>query len=463
MIVDRYDPMNLFDLVPKLQLELEPVLAELDRLLDDDVLFQRVKADLAKRAPKSLTRGRPSTPVEVILRMLVVRRLYDWSYEETERFVSDSLVLRHFCRLGLEPAPDDTTLIRWAGLIGPQTVKALNDQVVRLAHQAKVTRGRKLRSDSTVVETTIHPPSDSSLLADGVRVLSRLVGRAKGVVGTAVAGVRDQFRDRTRSAKRLARQIGEAARRKGEAGAVVRRAVYERLLEVARASLRQGRQVRAALVAAETTASDRLVQTLDRILELVTQVVDQTRRRVRDGVAVPAGEKLVSLFEPHTAVIRRGKLDRPTEFGRKVWVDEVEGGIVSDYRVLPGNPADVTQVEASLDEHQRHFGHPPDLFTGDRGLYSAANEQTAQEQGVKRVALPKPGAKSAARVQHERQPWFRRAQRFRAGVEGRISVLKRRGWLGRCRDHGEPGFERWVGWGVVVANLRTIAQATATR
>jgi IS5 family transposase len=154
MIVDRYDPMNLFEqLVPKLKVGFEPELAQLDRLLDDDVFFERVKADLCRRYPNSARLGRHSTPVEVILRMLVVKRLYNFSYEQTEHFVSDSIVLRQFCRLYLEPVPDDTTLIRWANTIGPETVASLNDQAVELARSLKVTRGRKLRVDSTVVET----------------------------------------------------------------------------------------------------------------------------------------------------------------------------------------------------------------------------------------------------------------------------------------------------------------------
>src|SRR5213593_3526568 len=201
MIRDRYDPVDLFTQIPRLCLQFEPVLAHLDRLLDDDELFRAVKADLARRSPGSLTRGRGSTPVEVILRLLVVRRLYGWSYEETERFVGDSLVLRQLCRLYLEPVPDDTTLIRWANLIGSQTVERLNDRVVALAKAQKVTRGRKLRVDSTVVPTTMHHPTDGSLLADGVRVLSRLLRRAQTIVGTAAAGGRELFRNRTRSAR----------------------------------------------------------------------------------------------------------------------------------------------------------------------------------------------------------------------------------------------------------------------
>jgi IS5 family transposase len=460
MIIDRYDPVNLLALVPKLQLEMEPELAQLDQLLEDDALFQRVKADLARRYPNSLSRGRHSTPVEVVLRVLVVRRLYRWSYEQTEHFVSDSLVLRQFCRLYLQPAPDDTTLIRCAALIGPQTLEQLNERVVALAQQLKVTRGRKLRTDGTVVETNIHPPSDSLLVNDGVRVLSRLLRRAKGLLAQEA---RELFRDRSRSAKRLAHQISAAARRGGQATQGVRQATYRRLLAVARASLRQGERVRQALTTAGGNASQGLRQTLDRFLPLVKQVITQTRRRVLAGEAVPAKEKLVSLFEPHTCIIRRGKADRPTEFGRKVWLDEVDGGIIRRYQVLAGNPADAHQVEPSLAHHQRLFGQPPQLFTGDRGTHSARNEEAAQKAGVKQVALPQPGAKKPQRRQYEGQSWFRRALRFRAGVEGRISVLKRRGYLGRCRDHGEAGFGRWVGWGVITANLSTIARTVATR
>lgn len=466
MIIDRYDPLNLFELVPKLSLEMDSVLAGLDRLLDDDVLFQRVKADLARRCANSLRLGRHSTPVEVILRMLIVRRLYDWSYEATEHFVSDSLVLRQFCRLYLEPVPDDTTLIRWAALIGPETLEGINEHVVALARQLRVTRGRKLRTDGTVVETNIAYPQDSNLLRDGIRVLSRLVGRAKPLiplVEVSLAGAGELFRNRTRSAMRLARQIGEAVRRRGEEGEAVRRATYKRLLEVAEASLRQAETVQAALAETKAVAGERLSRRLGQFVPLLKQVITQTSRRVLDGEVVPAVEKLVSLFEPHTRIIRRGKAGKPTEFGRKVWLDEVDGGIISRYRVLEGNPPEDREVAPSIANHQRLFEHPPTVFAGDRGVHSTENESTLSQAGVKQVALPKPGAKSAERQDYERQGWFRRAMRFRAGVEGRISVLKRRGYLGRCPDHGEDGFGRWVGWGVIVANLSTIARVMAAR
>jgi IS5 family transposase len=215
MLRERYTPMNLFDLVPTLSMALDPVLTQLDRLLDDDTLFQAVKADLAHRFPRTLRDGRPSTPVEVILRMLVVKHLYGWSDEATERWVGDSLVLRQFCRVDAEPVPDDTTLLRWANLIQPVTLHRLLDHVVVLARSLKITRGRKLRLDGTVVATNIHHPTDSTLLYDGVRVLSRLVGHAKQAMQEATVLARSAFRNRTRSAKRQMKRIMEAARSAG--------------------------------------------------------------------------------------------------------------------------------------------------------------------------------------------------------------------------------------------------------
>jgi len=244
---------------------------------------------------------------------------------------------------------------------------------------------------------------------------------------------------------------------------LVKRVTYENLLGVAKASLGQARLVRERLASITDKAAQRLVGEIDHFAPLVEQVIRQTKLRVLEGIAVPAEEKLVSLFETHTRIIRRGKAGHETEFGRKVWLDEVDGGIISGYRVLQGNPVDASQAMPSLIHHQRLFGHPPRLFAADRGGYSPGNELAAQSAGVKRVVLPKPGGKSIQRKGHERQGWFRRGLRFRAGSEGRISVLKRRGYLGRCRDRGEAGFGRWVGWGILTANLTTIAQTIAAR
>jgi transposase, IS5 family len=461
MLRERYAPMNLFDLVPALSLTLDPVLTRLDRVLDDDTLFQAVKADLIHRFPRTPIDGRPSTPVEVILRMLVVKHLYGWSYEATERWVSDSLVLRQFCRVYVESVPDDTTLLRWANLIQPATLHRLLDHVVALARSLKVTRGRKRRMDGTVVETHIHHPTDSTLLYDGVRLLSRTLTKAKRVVQRATSLARGSFRERTRSARRQMKRIMEVARQRGAQADERMRVAYQRLLTITTATVAQAEQVRAVLTAQATHTGHKLAATLRQFVPLVQQVITQTTRRIIQGEVVPAPEKVVSLFEPHTAIIRQGKPGKPTEFGRVIWLDEVEGGIMSRYAVLEGNPAEDAQLPPSLDHHRRVFNRPPRLLAGDRGIHTAVNERYATTHGVTQVVVPKPGAKSAQRMAHEQQRWFRRGHNWRAGIEGRISGLKRRHRLDRCRYHGPAGMERWVGWGVLAHNLRVLAQATA--
>lgn len=463
MIVDRYEPVNLFALVPQLASGFDAPLRELDVLLDDDAIFQRIKADLTKAHPQSARKGRHSTPVEVILRMLLVRRLYHWSYDDTEHFVADSLVLRQFCRVYLEAVPDDTTLIRWSHVIGPETLEQLNERVVQLARDHRVTRGRKLRVDSTVVETTIHHPTDSGLLADSVRVLSRLLRRAKRVLREETELNQEIFRTRTRRVRRLTQHLHRVARRKGEEAAEELTETYRRLIQVAEQSRRQAAAVVAALTGRTEREASRLAEQLAQLLPQVEQVIAQTRRRVIQGETVPASEKLVSLFEPHTQIIKRQKPGKPVEFGRKLWLEEVEGGIVSGYRVLDEPGQDAPHFPQSLVDHQRRFGKPPGLVAGDRGVFSPTNERLAHEADVTHVVIPYAGKASAARKQQERTRWFRAGFRFRAGIEGRISVLGRRYGLDRCPEHGEAGMERHVGWGIITSNLVKIAQTVAAR
>jgi transposase, IS5 family len=458
MLRDRYAPVDLFALVPALALRFEPELAELDRLLDDDQLFQQVKADLSRRRPRTSETGRPSTPVEAILRLLVLQHLYGWSYAETEHFVGDSLVLRQFCRLGFEPVPHCTTLLRWANLLQPETLHRLLDRVTELARSLKVTRGRKLRIDSTVVETPIHYPTDSSLLADGVRVVSRLVARARDALRARAEHV---FRDRTRSAKRLARRISSTpATRQGNQE---RPGLYVQLLRVARASLRQAEHVQQRLASSTDRRAPRILGALEQFVPLIHQVCAQTERRVFQGEVVPAADKVASLFEPYTAIIRRGKVRHPAEFGRKLLLDEVDGGLVSRYVLLPGNPPDAEHLPTSVAHHRAHFGYAPTVLTADRSFFTLDNERRALTAGVHMVALPRPGPLSPQRRRFEHRPAFRRAYRWRAGVEGRISLLKRRFGLDRCRYHGTAGMERWVGLGILAHNLRQISWSVAAR
>lgn len=464
MLRDKYESDPVFWAVIEQQaFKMEPELAAIDRLLEDEELYQLIKADLAKHRPKTLLTGRNSTPVEVILRMLAAKRLYGFSYAQTEQQVRDSLILRWFCRVYFNPVLDHSNLNKWALLIQPETLHAFNERVTTLATSLKVTRGRKLRTDGTVVETNIRYPSDSSLLADGVRILSRTLKRAKRVVSTTTDLAIATFRDRSRSARHQARRIADTAAKRSETARTSLKQQYQRLIKTTQASLAQAGQLLPILQAETSAPAERLVKTLETFMPRIEQVIQQTQQRVLEGQSVPASDKLVSLFEPHTDIIRRQKLHKPTEFGHKIWLDEVESGIVSDYRILEGNPPDHDQWQPSLDHHVKQFGRPPTQASADRALYSPDNEAYAKKLGVKRVILPKPGYKSAERRAHEHQPWFKRGRRFHAGIEGRISVLVRKHDLGRCLDHGEDGFGRWVGWGVIAGNLSVMGTALAQK
>jgi transposase, IS5 family len=310
------------------------------------------------------------------------------------QFVNDSVVLRQFCvvlgqfcRVYLAPAPYDTTLLRWANLIQPETLRRLLDRVTELARAQTVTRRRKLRLDSTMLETDIPHPSDSTLLADSVRVLSRWVRRVKAtlVPGAAVAGY--LWRDRTRAA----RWVGATMVHQREAREQERRGFYERLLTVARASHRQAERVRGLLERGAAAATDRLGAALARFVPLVEQVIAQAERRVLRGERVPAGHKVLSRLEPHTVVLRRGKARQPPEFGAKVVLDEVEDGLVTRYTVCAGNADDALSLPEGLPHHQCCFGRAPDLLAADRHFYSGENCRLAAAAGVRRIVLPNRG------------------------------------------------------------------------
>jgi transposase, IS5 family len=460
MLRDSYAEDKVFAEVIELVPQMESGLAAISQYLEDDELFRLIRVDFSKRWKNTLLTGRNSTPVEVVLRMLVVKRLYQYSYEETERVVSDSLTLRQFCRLYLNEAPDSKTIMRWNNLLCDETLEKFNVRVAELAVQHKVTKGKKLRTDGTVVESNIHPPSDSRQLADSVRVLERTAQRARQVSQAIRAVVKATGTQLTRKARDLARSIGENAKKKAEAAKETGRQLYRALIEQTAEIVSQARQVLPHLKQMSGKHAKRLVSTLENFTPLAEQVIDQTERRVFQNEQVPAQEKIVSIFEPHTDIICRGKETKPVEYGHKVWLNEVDGGIVSHYRILNGNPPDAQQWQPSLKAHQNLFHHPPQQASADRGVYSPDNEQLAQKMGVKRVILPKPGHKSKQRKTLERRKWFVSGRKWHAGVEGRISVLKRAHGLERCLDHGENGFHRWVGWGIIAGNLAVMGRAT---
>lgn len=474
----RYTPVGMFKplqafpevYVDMTDFEMDPILSAMDKVLDDEKLLLLAWNDYAKRRPNCLKTGRPSTPVEASIRLQAIRRLYGWGYRTVQTQVKGSLALRQFSRVYGHTVPSYTTMNDWALALKPSTTRLIHYRVVALATEYGVTTGEKLRTDGTVVETNIHYPTDSSLLADSVRVLGRMLSAGRDLVGHLPGVDKSLFVNRTRSTKRLARQIAQnegqkgskrvSQGQKGSKKAANRRKLYKKLLKITQASLDHAQQVIPMLQQHGDLAGQGLADSLNHYIPLVKRVIHQTHQRIILGQKVTASDKLVSLFEPHTAIIRRGKpFPHETEFGRKVWLDEVDGGIISDYRILSGNPIDQKQFPDSLRTHLLLFNHPPHQVSTDRGVYSPQNEQAARQAGVKHIVMPQPGQRTAERIEHERQKWFRLGRRFQAGVEGRISVVKRARRLDRCLDKGEAGFEKWVGWGCIVNNLVKIAEA----
>ncbi len=462
MLVDRYQPEDIFARVPQMTARIDPVLVELDRLLDDDELYQAVRADFGRRYRRTLVFGRPSTPVEVLLRMLLLKHLFHWSHQETEDRVDESLVLRWFARLYWEATPDDTTLIRWARTLQPETLHALNNRVVELARQARVTQGRKLRLDATCVQTTIHHPTDSGLLVDSVRVLSRIVQRAKTFIADQVNHVEQLCRSRLRTARQTAQILHRQLRRKGEDKQAEQKQLYEKLVETTEHMVKQANRVVKVLRRHSEQEARQLVQEAQALLPLIERVIAQTCQRVLLGKKVPSEQKVLSLFEPHTRVIPRYKGGALVEFGRQVIIDEVEGGIVTRYEIL-AHPNEHGQAVEAVEHHLALFEHPPGMLAADRGVHSPETEAALRRAGVKLVAIPASGKLSEERKAFEHTRRFRRGYRWRAGIEGRIASLRRDyGWR-TCRFHGQDGMERWLGLGVIASNLRHIAQAKVQR
>jgi IS5 family transposase len=361
--------------------------------------------------------------------------------------------------------PDAKTMGRLAQALGPDVVAALHQRVVGIAHREKVITGRKLRVDTTVVETNIHYPTDSSLLGDGVRVLTRLMKQV-----TAIAGaVGTKGRDRTRSVRYRLMEIGRASRSKGAPRQEKLQGLYQKLLTTTGRVIGQAQRfvreiaqgVKRAADVLQQAALDGLKHEFEVMLPRVRQVMRQTKARVMEGDPRSDG-KLVSLYEPSTEIIRKGKAGKPTEFGKLVKIQEAERQIIVDYEVYAKRPSDSELLVPAVQIHQQRLGRVPDLVAADAGFYSAAGEATAKAMGVKRVSVPNRSTKSGPRKQEQKKRWFKKGQKWRTGCEGRISLLKRRHGLNRCRYTGEAGMKRWVGLGVIGDNLINLGIALAS-
>ncbi len=439
----------------------EPWMRQADQVLEDDVLLSMIQQELTLRLKKSRTRGRPGTPAEVVLRMLLLKHMRDFSFQELSREVRANLVYRQFTRVGGGKVPDDKTMGRLARQLRPELIQQLHDRFVAIARKENIIQGRKMRVDTTVVETNIHYPTDSSLLGDGVRVLTRAMKKIGGIAAEAGA----KLRDRSRSVKLRVMEIARAARSKVPQSQEKLKLAYGKLLDATSRVVGQARRFSREIAQGLKCSTDILQQAMldglrkqiDTMLPRVQQVIQQTKTRIFGGETRAEG-KILSLFEPSTEVIRKGKAGKPNEFGKMVKLQEAENQIVTDFEVYPQRPSDSDLLIPSIESHQQKLGCAPHLVAADAEFYSASNEAVAKQKGVKKVCVPNRSTKSAERRREQKKRWFRNGQKWRTGCEGRISAIKRRHGLNRSRYKGEAGMKRWVGLGVIADNLINIGR-----
>jgi len=437
-----------------------------DRVLADEQIVAAVYEALAKRHPKSRSRGRRGIPAETVLRLLILKHIRNLSYEVLEREVRANLVYRDFARVGGGKMPDAKTMGRWGLAVGPQVLRQVHDRIVKIAQDKSVVTGRRMRVDTTVVESNIHYPTDSTLLGDGVRVLTRTMRKITDIVG--MAGTK--LRNRSRSVKLRVLEIMRITRAKGSLNRERLQQRYRRLLDTTSRVVGQAKRfseeisdgIKRSADVFQQIALEGLRAQLDQMVSLVRQVMQQTRARVFRGDTRFEG-KIVSVFEPSAEVIRKGKSGKPNEFGKIVKLQEGENQIIVDYEVYARRPHDSDLLIPAIAAHQAKLGRAPWLVAADAAFYSGRNEAAAKAMGVKRVCIPNRASKSPERKREQKKRWFRNGQKWRTGCEGRISVVKRRHGLDRCRYKSEVGMQRWVGLGVISDNLVNIGRVMSRR
>lgn len=434
-------------------------LESMSRLLDaHPTIAELIWQDLPGTGAQT-TRGAEGLSAEQVLRILVVKQLNGFSYRALAFHLADSRSYQTFCRLGLlDKLPTKSALQANLKALKPATLEAINRMLLGAAQQAKVEMGRTVRTDCTVVESNIHDPKDSELLWDCVRVLSRLLGRARDLLGTDKV----EFGNRTRRAKRRRKEIAYAKNDQERQPAYqdllrITTEVYGHGLKVR--DLLRGAQVLNSLGLLEALAAKRVAEEFDRFLPLTQRVMDQTQRRVLEGESVPAGEKIVSIFEDHTDIIRKDR--RETLYGHKICLTSGASSLILDCKVLEGNPADSTLAKVMVERQSEIYSRPPRQIVFDGGFASKMNLSEIKALGVQDVAFSK--GRGLAIGDMVKSTWvYRRLRDFRAGIEGNISFLKRVFGLDRCSWKSRPSFQSYV-WGSILSfNLLVLARHLLT-
>jgi IS5 family transposase len=404
----------------------------------------------AKGLAKEGAAGDGGLSGDQILRALIVKQLNGYSYRELAFHLADSTSYRKFCELGWGNVPSKSVLAACIKAIRPETLERINRLLVGEAKLRKVDDGRKVRVDTTVVESNIHQPLDSALLVDSVRVVTRTMLRINEELGS-----RSAVPSRLKRAKRRAMGILNA--RNNEQ----RLPLYRDLVKVTEETITRGHGVLTrSKRALARTSKDRdelgkLHAQLSHYLGLAARVVSQTRRRVFDGESVPAADKIVSIFEEHAAVIVKDR--RETFYGHKICLSTGRSSLVLDCTVLEGNPADATLAEEMMDRHIEILGQAPRQAAYDGGFTSRPNLEALKAKGVQDVVFSK--ARNLTIAEMAKSTWvYRKLRDFRAGIEATISFLKRSFGLDRCTWKTLDSFKSYVWSSVVSFNLLVLAR-----
>jgi len=406
-------------------------------------LVSLVAGDLRRHGVRET--GRRGLPAESVLRCALLKQQRQLSYEELAFHLEDSASFRAFARLPLAWSPKRSVLHQTIAAVRAETWEAINQALLASAKQDRLESGAMVRLDSTVSAALMHEPSDSTLLLDAVRVMTRLLRRAQSLPAAPAIG----WRDRRRLARKRARAI-EYSR-----GQDKKRRLYRELIAAAQASQVELQAATAGLAEIAGMAAERWRAQVDHYLPLIARIITQSQRRVLDGEAVPAGEKLVSLFEPHADIIVKG--GRQVQYGHKLNLATGKSGLILDVVVEAGNPADAERFLPMLDRHIARAGTPPRQTAADGGYASRANLTAAKARGVADVAFHKKCGIAVADM--AKSPWvYHRLRRFRAGIEAGISCFKRAYGAARCIWRGLDHFKAYIWSAAVAHNLVLLAR-----
>ncbi len=449
--------MSFFDGLIESALASNPLLSNVDAILNDmpDLLNPFIQAYGSDRVKRGINDsfGRPTIPIESVIRSILTKHLHkNCTFRDVEERLKTDYAWKGFAKLSLtDSIPDHTALNKWELFFGERSIKKLHSQIIEYCKDRKIVKGRKFRTDTTVAPAHIHYPTDSGLLSDVVRVITRTIEKA-----VPVTKIKRYFRTKARDVKNKMREIGNSLKKRtGEAKQTVK-TITKEIMKIAEKVVERVSEIKDDLQTAGTLATIVAQETLDHYVKLAQILIQQTQKAL-DGAKIK--NRIVSIFQPGMRPIVKGKLFPPCEFGRKMEVDEVEHNIISDWKIFTRNVPDTDTVVPGVNRHRNRFGHDPTLVATDRGCDSDENQETLKSR-VKRVSIPHRGFKTKQRLRTEKSRWFREAQNWRAGGEATISVLKRTSAVGKNRAKTEFGYLQGIAWGIVGRNLRTIAALT---